>query len=151
MASRSSGPEGRSDLMPGRIALGYAVFSLIWIFGSGFVVAALTSGASSTILEIGKGAGFVAVTALGLYVVLTRRARAIRSAEAARMAADQERLRLATAVEQAAEAIIITDPDARILYVNPALEQARATRKQTSSGAGRASSMATRKPGASTP
>ena len=123
MASRSSGPNGRSDLMPGRIALGYGVFSLIWIFGSGYVVAALTSGASSTALEIGKGAGFVGVTALALYVVLARRARAIRSAEAARVAADEERLRLATAVEQAAEAIIITDPEACILYVNPALER----------------------------
>ena len=123
MASRSSGPNGRSDLMPGRIALGYGVFSLIWIFGSGYVVAALTRGASSTALEIGKGAGFVGVTALALYVVLARRARAIRSAEAARVAADEERLRLATAVEQAAEAIIITDPEACILYVNPALER----------------------------
>lgn len=40
-----------------------------------------------------------------------------------RKQAEEERLRLATAMEQAAEAICITDPDARILYVNPAFER----------------------------
>ena len=34
-----------------------------------------------------------------------------------------ERERLASAVEQTAEAVVITDPDARILYVNPAFER----------------------------
>ena len=122
MGSRPPGMDRRSDLRPARIALVYALVSLLWIFGSGFVVAAVTSGTSSTALEIGKGTGFVAVTAFSLYVVLARRARSIRLAEAARMAADEERMQLAAAVEQAAEGIIITDPDARILYVNPALE-----------------------------
>jgi len=35
-------------------------------------------------------------------------------------AAEEERIRLSTAVEQAAEAIVITDPDGTIVYVNPA-------------------------------
>jgi signal transduction histidine kinase len=74
--------------------------SLVWIFGSGYVVAALTSGSTSSIVEIGKGAGFVAVTALGLYVVLVRRAHSIDMAESARRAAEEERVRLATAVER---------------------------------------------------
>lgn len=38
-------------------------------------------------------------------------------------AAERERRRLATAIEQAAEAIVITDPQAHILYVNPAFER----------------------------
>jgi two-component system cell cycle sensor histidine kinase/response regulator CckA len=40
-----------------------------------------------------------------------------------RKLAEEERLRLATAMEQAAEAICITDTEARILYVNPAFER----------------------------
>ena len=114
---------GRSDLRPGRIALGYAAIGLVWIYGSGYVVAALTSGSTAAIIESAKGTGFVVFTAAGLYILLARRAYSIRSAESARVAADQERRRLAAAVEQAAEAIVITDPDARILYVNPALER----------------------------
>lgn len=40
-----------------------------------------------------------------------------------RKQAEKERLMLATAMEQAAEAICITDPSAQILYVNPAFER----------------------------
>jgi two-component system cell cycle sensor histidine kinase/response regulator CckA len=40
-----------------------------------------------------------------------------------RKRAEEERDRLAAAIEQAAEAVIITDPAARIQYVNPAFEK----------------------------
>ncbi len=40
-----------------------------------------------------------------------------------RKRAEETRLRLATAVEQAAETIVITDPKGAILYVNPAFER----------------------------
>ncbi|MBI5248572.1 MAG: PAS domain S-box protein, partial [Desulfomonile tiedjei] len=40
-----------------------------------------------------------------------------------RKAAETERLRLVTAIEQAAEVVLITDPDGTIVYVNPAFEQ----------------------------
>ena len=122
MSGRLTGDDRGSDLYPGRIALGYCVVSLTWIFGSGYLVSALTSGATSTAVEIGKGVGFVLVTAGGLYVVLARRARSIRLAQLARAAADEERLRLATAVEQAAEAVLITDSHGQMTYVNPAFE-----------------------------
>jgi PAS domain S-box-containing protein len=38
-------------------------------------------------------------------------------------AAQADRARLATAIDQAAEAIVVTDPAGRIVYVNPAFEQ----------------------------
>ncbi len=44
-------------------------------------------------------------------------------ARAARAAGDAERTRLATAIEQTAESVVITDPDANIVYVNPAFER----------------------------
>jgi len=37
--------------------------------------------------------------------------------------AQSDRARLATAIDQAAEAIVVTDPDGRIVYANPAFEQ----------------------------
>jgi PAS domain S-box-containing protein len=123
MSSRLPRRDGRADLKPGRIALSYLVVGAAWILGSGYIVDLLTSGQSSQVIEVGKGWGFVVVTAAALYIILARRARAIRSAESARVAADEQRMRLATAVEQAAEAIVITDRDARIIYVNPAFER----------------------------
>jgi two-component system cell cycle sensor histidine kinase/response regulator CckA len=123
MSGRPSQASTRSDLWPGRIALGYCVASLVWIFGSGYLVSTLTSGSTSSIIEIGKGAGFVLVTSGALYAILARRAHSIRVAEQARQAADQDRLRLATAVEQAAEAIVMVDPEGCIIYVNPAFER----------------------------
>src|ERR1700693_3398520 len=52
-------------------------------------------------------------------------------ARAAREAGEAERTRLATAIDQTAESVVITDPDARIVYVNPALER---TTGHTSAG-----------------
>ncbi len=123
MGSPPSRRDGPANLQPGRIALGYGLVGAAWILGSGFAVQVLTNGSSAQVIEVGKGWGFVVVTAAALYVLLARRARSIRAAESARLAADEERARLATAVEQAAETIVITNRDARILYVNPAYEQ----------------------------
>ena len=123
MSDRASRGNSRSDLRPVRIALGYCVISLGWIFGSGYLVNTLTSGATSSIVEIGKGVGFVLVTSGALYAILARRAYSIRIAEQARLASDAERIRLATAVDQAAEAIAMTDPEGLIIYVNPAFER----------------------------
>jgi two-component system cell cycle sensor histidine kinase/response regulator CckA len=123
MSGRHSQAKTHSDLWPGRIALGYCVISLGWIFGSGYLVNTLTSGSTSSIIEIGKGVGFVLITSGALYAILARRAHSIRAAERARAAADEERLRLATAVEQAAEAIVMIDPQGCVIYVNPAFER----------------------------
>jgi two-component system, cell cycle sensor histidine kinase and response regulator CckA len=123
MSSRLPRRDGRADLKPGRIALAYLVVGAAWILGSGYVVTLATSGMDSAAIEVLKGWGFIVVTATALYVVLARRAIAIRAAETARVAADEQRMRLATAVEQAWEAILITDRDAHIVYVNPAFEQ----------------------------
>jgi two-component system, cell cycle sensor histidine kinase and response regulator CckA len=123
MSSRLPRRDGPADLQPVRIALAYGLVGAAWILGSGFVVQLLTSGTSSQVIEIGKGWGFVVITAIALYAILARRARSIRNAESARLAAYEERTRLATAIEQAAEMIVITDREARIQYVNPAFER----------------------------
>jgi PAS domain S-box-containing protein len=51
-----------------------------------------------------------------------------------RQRAEQERVRLATAVEQAAESIVITDANANIQYVNPGFERISGYTKQEAIG-----------------
>ena len=51
------------------------------------------------------------------YGIGTLRARAVRKA------GEAERTRLVTAIEQTAESVVITDPEANIVYVNPAFER----------------------------
>ena len=51
-----------------------------------------------------------------------------------RILAEKERVRLISAVEQAAEAIVITDPDAMIQYVNPAFERISGYMKEEAVG-----------------
>ncbi|MBI5686678.1 MAG: PAS domain S-box protein [Verrucomicrobia bacterium] len=51
-----------------------------------------------------------------------------------RQRAEQERVRLATAVEQAAESIVITDANGIIQYVNPAFEQISGYSRQEAVG-----------------
>ena len=49
---------------------------------------------------------------------------------AARQAAEEERARLAMAVEQAGESIVVTDTDGTIRYVNPAFERVSGYRRE---------------------
>jgi len=111
------------NLHPVRIALAYAVIGLAWIFGSGYVVQLPILAGIEPTLELYKGTGFVLVTAACLYILLARRSRAIDTAQTELFTVDQQRARLVAAVEQSAEAIVITDTQARILYVNPAFER----------------------------
>ena len=60
---------------------------------------------------------------LGIYMDITERKRAIES-----------QARLATAVEQAAETIVITDPQGTILYANPAFEKITGYTRQEAHG-----------------
>ena len=83
MSSRLPRRDARPDLHPGRIALLYGLVGVAWIFGSGFMVQALTGGSSSQVIEIGKGTGFMGATAAALYVLLAQRARSIRAVESA--------------------------------------------------------------------
>ena len=108
------------NLHPGRIALGYVIIGLAWIYGTGLLIQLPPFVPFETTLELFKGTGFVLVTALGLYVLLARRSRRIDQTQLALMAVDEQRARLVAAVQQSAEAIVITDLEPRIVFVNPA-------------------------------
>ena len=118
-------PQGRLpvNLHPGRIAIGYIVVGLVWIYGSGFALRLPIFNGFTEAIEIFKGTGYVLVTAAGLYVVLARRSRAIDTAQRELIAVDEQRARLVAAVEQSEEAVVITDLSGTITYVNPAFQR----------------------------
>jgi len=122
MASQP-GPPRVANLNAGRIALGYIVIGLVWIFGSGFALELPILKEIAAPVEIFKGTGFVLVTALGLYVLLARRSKAIVAAQRELISVNEQRARMVAAVEQSAEAIVITDTVPRIMYVNPAFQR----------------------------
>jgi PAS domain S-box-containing protein len=117
------GPPRVANLNAGRIAFGYIVIGLVWIFGSGFALELPIFKEIAAPIEIFKGTGFVLVTALGLYVLLARRSKAIVAAQRELISVNEQRARMVAAVEQSAEAIVITDTVPRITYVNPAFQR----------------------------
>ncbi len=99
-------------LNPLRIALVYALLSLVWIFGSDYVVA----GMQGYRIHAAKGAGFVLLTA-GLLYLLTRRMKADFEAQQAKTQESEERFR--HLVEHAPDGIFV-ETGKRFRYVNPA-------------------------------
>lgn len=100
-----------------RVVLPYIIFASLWIFLSDWLLSILvTDPATITQWSMYKGWAFVLVTALLLSILL-------RMELSERARAEESMRRLAAAVDQAAETIMITDSSARILYVNPAFER----------------------------
>lgn len=102
------------------IVLVYVVAAVAWIALSDLVTELVFAdpGSRATV-ETLKGWGFVVVTA-GLLALLLRRHDADRARGAV---AEADRRRLATAIEQSAESVIVTDRAGTIEYVNPAFER----------------------------
>jgi len=103
-------PSVTRELSPVRLALAYALTAVLWIG----IMNSLISGAAR--LLDGVDLAFVVVTAVALYALLGRRARALVRAETARD-------RLVAVVEQTSESIVLTDVGGTIEYVNPAFER----------------------------
>jgi len=80
-----------------------------------------------------RGTGFVLVTALGLYVLLARRSKFIVAAQRELISVNEQRARMVAAVEQSAEAIVITDT-VRDHVCQPRFQRVRATRKRAHRG-----------------
>lgn len=100
-----------------RVVLPYIIFASLWIFLSDWLLSVLvTDPATITQWSMYKGWAFVLVTALLLSILL-------RMELSERARAEESMRRLAAAVDQAAETIMITDSSAMILYVNPAFER----------------------------
>lgn len=111
-----------------RVVLPYVIFASLWIYLSDWLLSILvTDPATITQWSMYKGWAFVLVTALLLSVLL-------RVELSARARAEESLRRLAAAVEQAAETIMITDASAKILYVNPAFEKTTGYSRKESIG-----------------
>ncbi len=106
---------------PLALALLYALFAGLWILLSDHLLTTLTTDSGLlTLLQNIKGEAFVAATALLLFLLMRREQRR-REHRDAKILEFEQRLRLQSAVlESAANAIVITDREGRILWVNPA-------------------------------
>ncbi len=106
---------------PLALALLYALFAGLWILLSDHLLTTLTTDSGLlTLLQNIKGEAFVAATALLLFLLMRREQRR-REHRDAKILEFEQRLRLqSAALESAANAIVITDREGRILWVNPA-------------------------------
>ena len=112
------------DLITGkplRLALCYAGLGFVWILLSDTILLALTGGGRLFgLFQTLKGVFYVGATALLLFYLLRFEFRALERRDAELREAD-DRLRIqGTALESAANAIVITDREGRITWVNPA-------------------------------
>jgi PAS domain S-box-containing protein len=103
------------------IPLLYALFAGLWILLSDRLLTALTADPDLlTQLQTIKGEVFVATTALLLFLLMRREWQRRKQRDAA-IQEHADRLRLEhTALEAAANAVVITDREGRITWVNPA-------------------------------
>lgn len=97
-----------------RVTAGYAVFSLLWILISDYLVLVFfPHPAIVTHLQTLKGILFIASSALLMYWLVSR------DQQACSLAQEQIR-KLSMAVEQSANSVVITNLEGVIEYVNPA-------------------------------
>lgn len=74
--------ESDGALTPSKLALWYAIAGSAWIVWSDTQLGAFDSWASARLVSLGKGLGFVVVTAVVLYLLLRRRALELSATEA---------------------------------------------------------------------
>jgi PAS domain S-box-containing protein len=103
------------------VPLLYALFAGLWILLSDRLLTALTADPDLlTQLQTIKGEAFVVTTSLLLFLLMRREWR-VRKQHDAAIQEHADRLRLEhTALEAAANAVVITDREGRITWVNPA-------------------------------
>lgn len=126
-------PESRRRLLPvGVIVLVYLVVGTLWVFGSGPVGDRIAESTAIPhwVVSLGRGMLFVTISAVALHLVMRRREVRLDAADAQtyedarRLAASQEQIRLqAAALAGTANAVVITDRDGNIQWVNEAFEK----------------------------
>lgn len=104
-----------------RVAVPFVLFSLLWILVTDQLVARLVSSASDWLWwQTAKGALFVLASTMLILVLLVQAERQERAVRAA-LVESEELLRLqGAALEASADAIVISDRDANVLWANPA-------------------------------
>jgi len=138
-------PERHRRLVPVVVVVGvYLVVGTLWVIGGGPVAdhLAVATSIPRWVVELGKGALFVTITALVLHVLLRRRTELLADAtarthrDAHRLTDHETRNRLqATALSGTANAVVITDRDGTIEWVNPAFETMSGYRSSVAIGA----------------
>jgi len=108
----------RFELGPGIIALLYAVFSVLWIALTDAIVNTVSDPRTRLVLNTTKGIGFVIITALLLYLVISRLVHRMRQAQRSLAASEAE---YRGVVRGANEGVCRLTRQNRIGFVNPRL------------------------------
>lgn len=108
----------------------YLVVAVGWVVASGLVVDTLAPHDAFAPAELAASLLFVAGTALALGLVVANAERRIEAARRALVEADRQRALLATAVEQSAETVMVTDAAGDVVYVNEAFERSSGYRRE---------------------
>lgn len=103
----------------GTIAIAYALLGLAWIFGSDALFDALFRGGIREAVELGKGSGYVAVTALLLYGLMRCSFRTLEAASSELERANRELRRLAGFPEFSPHPILLLH-ESRVVFANAA-------------------------------
>ncbi len=106
----------RLGLTPGTIALLYAAFSAVWIWGTDVIVNAVEDRRLRLILTTSKGLGFVVVTGLLLYMLVRKLVLQMRQAQQSLATSEAE---YRGVVQAANEGVCRLDRNDRIAFVNP--------------------------------
>ncbi len=106
----------RLGLTPGTIAVLYAAFSAVWIWGTDIVVNAVEDRQLRLFLVTSKGLTFVFVTAVLLFLLVRKLVRQMRQAQQSLAASEAE---YRGVIEAANEGVCRLTPEDRIGFVNP--------------------------------
>ncbi len=132
---RADSPRARIPARPrvpasSRAVLVYLAVAVAWVLVSGAVVDAIAPHDALAPAALVASLLFVGGTALALGLVLARGEHQIEVARRALEEADRQRALLATAVEQSAETVMVTDAAGDVVYVNEAFERSSGYRRE---------------------
>ena len=105
-----------------RLSLGYFSLAMLWIFLGDTLVGRLAAGDSQT-WQMGKGALFVALTSALIFLLGRRHFRRFDEQQRAQHVQETSLKQAAAVFDSTQEGVLVTDPNQRIVHVNPAFSR----------------------------
>ena len=105
-----------------RLSLGYFSLAMLWIFLGDTLVGRLAAGDSQT-WQMGKGALFVALTSALIFLLGRQHFRRFDEQQRAQHVQETSLKQAAAVFDSTQEGVLVTDPNQRIVHVNPAFSR----------------------------
>ncbi|WP_370324378.1 putative bifunctional diguanylate cyclase/phosphodiesterase [Euzebya sp.] len=104
--------------LPGRVSVGYWLAASLWVAVSDGVLVVVHGLTAARVIGLAKGLGFVAVTAVALFVVLRRLTGQV---DAAHRRVEEEHERYEALVRRSSDIIAIVEPSGVVTFVSPSV------------------------------